>query len=267
MTDVDQAGGRTGGVAAARPPVPGRIPDCALRVRRDGHWQAVRSTALFAGRRVVVFALPGAFTPTCSSQHLPRYEELAPLMRRHGVDAVFCVSVNDPFVMDEWGRNQGVREVQLLSDGNGEFTSAMGMLLDARALGLGRRSRRYSMLVRDGVVERLFAERDADGDPYEVSDADTMLGCLAPQAPRPPRIVVFAKPGCPYCAAARRALDGAGLRYENIELPDAKRARVLGALGVRPTAPQVFADGERIGGSEELAGWLRRRGPEPGTDA
>ena len=172
-----------------------RVPDRPVRVQRDGRWQETTTAALFGGRRLVVFALPGAFTPTCSSQHLPRYEELAPVLRRHGVDAVLCVAVNDPFVMEAWGRNQGLREIELVADGNGEFTEAMGMLLDARGKGLGRRSRRYSMLVDDGRIECLFAERDGDDDPYEVSDADTMLDHLAPDAVRPPRIAVFAKPG------------------------------------------------------------------------
>lgn len=238
-----------------------RVPDAALRVQHGAEWKLLRSGELFAGRMLVVFALPGAFTPTCSSQHLPRYEELAPALRAQGVDAVLCISVNDPYVMAEWGRNQGLREVQLVSDGNGEFTQAMGMLCDDSAKGMGRRSRRYSMLVRDGLIERRFVEPETGEDPYEVSDADTMLDHLAPGAARPPRIAVFSKPGCPYCAKARQLLEARGLRYEEVELQDAARVRVLAALGAPASSPQVFADGVRIGGSEALERWLRERGP------
>jgi len=235
------------------------IPDALLRKLDRGKPSTVRTRELFAGRTIVVFALPGAFTPTCSSQHLPQYEEHVPDLRAAGVDEVVCISVNDPFVMAEWGAQQQVREVQLLSDGNGEFSDAMGMLIDGRDKGMGRRSRRYSMLVRDGRIEKIFAEAEEPGDPFSVSDAATMLKYLAPDQAPPPRIAVLSKPGCPYCAEARRMLDEHGLRYTDLPLPDASRSRILGAVAGSDTAPQVFADGRLIGGSEQLSAWLEQR--------
>src|SRR5579863_5462125 len=159
-----------------------RIPGDGIvfRTREGGEWKDVRIEQLFAGRRVVLFAIPGAFTPTCSTTHVPRYNELAPVFRAQGVHEIVCVSVNDPFVMEEWARAQNASGIRFLPDGNAEFTSAMGMLVDKRALGLGQRSWRYSMLVEDGVIEKMFIEPEMEGDPFEVSDADTMLHYLDP---------------------------------------------------------------------------------------
>jgi glutaredoxin-like protein len=235
------------------------IPDTQLRWIEHDKLSAISTRELFANRTLVVFALPGAFTPTCSSQHLPQFEELVPNLRDAGVDDVLCIAVNDAFVMAEWGAQQQVRDVRLLADGNAEFTEAMGMLLDGSGKGLGRRSRRYSMLVRNGRIEKMFAEADEDGDPFKVSDAATMLRYLAPDKAQPPRIAVLSKPGCPYCAKARAMLDQHGLRYTDVPLPDATRARVLAAVSKSITAPQVFADGELIGDSEQLKAWLERR--------
>ena len=137
---------------------------------------------LFKGKKVVVFSLPGAFTPTCSTSHLPRFEELYDEFKALGVDEVICVSVNDAFVMYKWGVDQGRKNVFLLPDGNGEFTEGMGMLVDKTNLGFGKRSWRYSMFVNDGEVEKQFIEPGKEDncptDPFEVSDADTMLNWL-----------------------------------------------------------------------------------------
>jgi len=145
-------------------------------------WKELTSDDIFKGKKVVVFSLPGAFTPTCSSNHLPRYEELYDEFRQLGVDSVICVSVNDAFVMYQWGRQQGVQNVFLLPDGNAEFTRKMGMLVDKSNLGFGMRSWRYSMFVNDGQIEQVFVEPDfgdnCPTDPFEVSDADTMLTYL-----------------------------------------------------------------------------------------
>ena len=158
-----------------------RVPEVTFRVRRDGTWTDLTSAELFAGRDVVVFALPGAFTPTCSGKHLSRFNELAPAIRVHGIDEVICVAVNDAFVMDAWQTEQNAREVRFVPDGNGEFTRGMGMLIDRRENGFGERSRRYAMRVRDGVIDRLFVEelRPDGTETYCVSDADTMLAHLA----------------------------------------------------------------------------------------
>jgi glutathione-dependent peroxiredoxin len=164
-----------------------RIPDDGIvfRTREDGEWKDVTIAQLFARKRVVLFALPGAFTPTCSTTHVPRFNELAQSFNVRGVHEIVCVSVNDPFVMEEWAKEQDAPGIRFLPDGNAEFTSAMGMLVDKRTLGLGQRSWRYSMLVDDGVIKKMFIEPEVDGDPFEVSDADTMLRYLDPNATVP----------------------------------------------------------------------------------
>ena len=234
-----------------------RVPSARLKLWRprdngDAQWEDVDSAQLFGGRMVVLFALPGAFTPTCSSQHLPRYEELAQALHDHGVDEIVCLAVNDPYVMEAWARQQGLRQVSVASDGNGEFTEKMGMTVDKSELAFGKRSWRYSMLVRDGVVEKLFVEPQEAGDPYRVSDADTMLRHLDPQARTPDRVAILTREGCPYCARARQLLEDASLEYVEIPLDDAIRATTVGAMTGRTTVPQVFINGRHIGGSEEL---------------
>jgi thioredoxin-dependent peroxiredoxin len=168
-----------------------RVPDVVFKTRvRDEsvggpnpfRWQDRTTQEIFGGKRVVVFSLPGAFTPTCSSTHLPRYEELYSEIKGLGVDEVICLSVNDAFVMYQWGQHQGAKNVFLLPDGNGEFTRKMGMLVDKSNLGFGLRSWRYSMVVNDGQIEKIFVEPgysdNCGTDPFEVSDADTMLAYL-----------------------------------------------------------------------------------------
>ncbi|MCB9526401.1 MAG: glutathione peroxidase [Myxococcales bacterium] len=216
--------------------------------------QAVTTAELFApGKTVVVFGLPGAFTPTCSTAHVPRYEELAGALKAQGVDEIVCISVNDAFVMDAWAKDQGVEQVRFLADGNGELSRGLGLLVDKSALGFGARAWRFSMLVRDGKVAELFPEPVKPGDPYEVSDADTMLKALGgdPQ----PDIVLFTKPGCGHCARAKGMLKEAALSYEDIPASP----RVLRALSATATTPRVFVDGELIGGADELAAWLSAR--------
>src|SRR5690606_1621856 len=158
------------------------------------------------------------FTPTCSSTHVPRYNELAPAFFANGVDRIVCIAVNDAFVMNEWARTQECGNVTMLPDGNGEFTEKMGMLVDKSELGFGRRSWRYSMLVRDGTIEKMFIEPEKPGDPFEVSDADTMLGHIAPREKAPEPAVVFSKPGCPHCARAKAVLEANGVVYEEVLL-------------------------------------------------
>ena len=168
-----------------------RVPHATFktRVRNDAlegpnpfEWKDLTGEDIFKGKRVVVFALPGAFTPTCSTSHLPRYEELYDEFKALGVDEVICLSVNDAFVMYQWGKSQNIKKVFLLPDGNGEFTRKMGMLVEKQNLGFGARSWRYSMVVNDGEIEKMFVE-DGFGDnypadPFEVSDADTILEYL-----------------------------------------------------------------------------------------
>lgn len=235
-----------------------RVPQVSFRVRENNEWKTVSSDDIFKGRTVVVFSLPGAFTPTCSSTHLPRFNELAPAFFASGVDAIACISVNDTFVMNEWAKDQEAENVILIPDGNGEFSEGMGMLVDKSDLGFGKRSWRYSMLVKDGVVEKMFIEPDKPGDPFEVSDADTMLNYINPKAKRPDQIAILTREGCEFCARAKALLDTLGYAYAEVPLPHSKRTRVIGAIAGAKTVPQVFINGERIGGLEELERWAKR---------
>jgi len=233
-----------------------RVPDVTFRTRADGRWKDISSREFFAGRTVIVFALPGAYTPTCSSAHLPRYNELAPIFKSLGVDEIACLSVNDGFVMSEWQKDQDAPNVTFLPDGNAQFTLGMGMLVDKSDLGFGARSWRYSMVVKDGVVEKMFIEPQKEGDPFEVSDADTMLQYLAPGRKAPEPAVIFSKPGCPHCARARTLLESRGIAYEQVELGKGITFSTIRAVSGRGTAPQVFIGGRHIGGADELEAWL-----------
>jgi len=238
-----------------------RVPNVQFRVRNGDDWQNVSTEDIFAGRTVVVFSLPGAFTPTCSSSHVPRYNQLADTFKRHGVDDIVCVSVNDSFVMNEWQESQQAWNLTFLPDGNGEFTEGMGMLVDKDELGFGKRSWRYAMLVKDGVVEKMFIEPEVEGDPFDVSDADTMLGYLAPNAPAVADAVVFTRKGCPHCTRAKRALEAAGIAHDVMLLNRDFSDRTLRAVSGRASVPQVFVNGELVGGADELEAWLKGRTP------
>jgi len=159
-----------------------RVRDESVEGPNPFRWQDKTTADIFAGKRVVVFSLPGAFTPTCSSTHLPRYEELFEEIRGQGVDDIYCLSVNDAFVMFQWSKHIGAQNVKMLPDGNADFTRQMGMLVDKSNLGFGMRSWRYSMVVNDGEIEKIFIEPEFQDncptDPFEVSDADTMLAYL-----------------------------------------------------------------------------------------
>lgn len=233
-----------------------RVPNVTFKTRAGHEWVDLGSDDIFAGKTVVVFSLPGAFTPTCSSSHVPRFDQLAKKFAANGVDEVVCISVNDAFVMNEWKESQNVENITFLPDGNGAFTDGMGMLVDKDDLGFGQRSWRYSMLVRDGVVEKMFIEPQEAGDPYGVSDADTMLEFLAPQAAKPLDVTVFSRGGCGYCAKAKALLQEAGIDFEALELNKDYSDRTLRAVANATTLPQVFVNGEKIGGADELEAWL-----------
>ena len=236
-----------------------QVPQASFRTRTEsGDWKTITSDELFKGKTVVVFSLPGAFTPTCSSTHVPRYNELAPAFFANGVDRIVCISVNDAFVMSEWARTQECHNILMLPDGNGEFTEKMGMLVDKTELGFGRRSWRYSMLVRDGVIEKMFIEPEKPGDPFEVSDADTMLAHINPKAKKPDQVAILTREGCGYCAKAKKLLKDRGYQYSEVALNHSDRSRVVGAITGRGTVPQVFINGQHIGGLEELERWAKK---------
>jgi len=234
-----------------------RIPSVTFPVRKDNKWVNITTDELFKGKTVVVFSLPGAFTPTCSSTHLPGYNNLAPVLKANGVDSIVCISVNDTFVMNEWAKDQEADNVTLIPDGNGEFTEGMGLLVDKTNLGFGKRSWRYSMLVKDGLIEKMFIEPEVEGDPFEVSDAATMLHYINPNAKLPPLVTIFSKVGCPYCARAKALLEERGIKYEDISLSKQITTKTLKAVSGAATTPQVFIDGKLIGGSEALAEYFK----------
>ena len=153
-----------------------RIPDVEVqRMGADGV-ETLHSSELFAGKKVVLFALPGAFTPTCSAAHLPGFVVHADALREKGVDSIICLSVNDAFVMDAWGKQHNTEDlVMMIADGSARFTRAVGLELDREAAGMGLRSQRYAMVVNDGVVEQLHVEEPAK---FEVSSAESILANL-----------------------------------------------------------------------------------------
>jgi len=235
-----------------------RVPNATFRVRENNEWKSLTTAELFDGKTVVVFSLPGAFTPTCSSTHLPRYNELAPAFFANGVDSILCVSVNDTFVMNEWAKDQEADNITLVPDGNGEFTEGMGMLVDKADLGFGRRSWRYSMLVKDGVIQKMFIEPQKPGDPFEVSDADTILRYINANAKLPDQVAIFTREGCQYCARAKALLRELGYQYAEVPLPHNVRTKVVGAVAGAKTVPQVFINGKYVGGLEQLEDWAKK---------
>jgi peroxiredoxin len=153
-----------------------RLPDATFTVMTSDGPTKMTTQDVFGGKTVALFAVPGAFTPTCSAKHLPGYVEKAAELRAKGVDAIACTSVNDVFVMGAWGKDQGVGDdVIMLADGNGDFAAATGLVMDGSGFGMGKRSKRYSMIVKDGVVTELNIEEPGD---FKVSSADFMLGQL-----------------------------------------------------------------------------------------
>lgn len=169
-----------------------QVPDVIFKTRvRDEsiggdnpfRWQDVTSNDIFKGKKVIVFGLPGAFTPTCSSTHLPGYEAKYDQLKAKGIDEIYCLSVNDAFTMFQWSKHSGIKNVKMLPDGNGDFTRLMGMLVRKENLGFSLRSWRYSMHVVNGEIQQMFIEPgfmdNCPDDPFEVSDADTMLNYLS----------------------------------------------------------------------------------------
>lgn len=229
------------------------IPKVTFHTRQNDDWVDVTTDEIFTNKKVLVFALPGAYTPTCSSSHLPRYNELAQVFKANGIDEIVCLSVNDTFVMNAWLADQEADNIHVVPDGNGEFSAGMGMLVDKNDLGFGKRSWRYSMLVENGVIQKMFIEANEPGDPFKVSDADTMLNYINPDAKAPAAISIITKPGCPFCAKAKAQLKEQGLAFEEIVLGTDATSVSLKAVTGQSTVPQVFIDGQYIGSNEALS--------------
>jgi len=235
------------------------VPQVTFKARPGDAWRDITTDELFKGRTVVLFSLPGAYTPTCSSTHLPGYNELAPVFKQNNIDDIICVSVNDAFVMNEWKAGQEADNITVIPDGNGDFTKGMGLLVDKSDLGFGMRSWRYSMLVKDGIIDKIFIEPDKEGDPFEVSDADTMLAYINPEAKKPEPIVMFSKPGCPHCARAKAVLNDRGIAFTDISQDNKINTKVLMAVSGQMTWPQVFEGGRLIGNADAVEQYFGSR--------
>jgi glutathione-dependent peroxiredoxin len=157
-----------------------QVPDVKFHLWQNGRFKAVDTQALFAGKTIIVFAVPGAFAPLYSSVQLLGYQQYAEVFKENGVDDIFCISVNDALVMNEWMLVEGINNIKVIPDGNGEFSREIGMLVDKHELGMGERSKRYSMLVRNGVVQKMFVEPNSSQDTLLISDAKTMLNHINP---------------------------------------------------------------------------------------
>ena len=158
-----------------------RVRDDSIDGPNPYRWEPRTSNDYFAGRRVLVFSLPGAFTPTCSTYQLPGFEEQYNHILEQGIDEIYCMSVNDAFVMNKWAKDQCIERVKVIPDGNGEFTDGMGMLVDMSVVGFGKRSRRYAFVAKDGVVEKLFVEPEStedNPDPYGETSPETVIAYL-----------------------------------------------------------------------------------------
>ena len=188
---------------------------------------------------------------------IPRSQyQLTPALKANGVDEVVCLSVNDAFVMNQWQQEQHADRIRFIPDGSGDFTRGMGMLVKKDDLGFGERSWRYSMLVKNGIIEKMFIEPEVPGDPFEVSDADTMLDYIAPDAVKPLDVTVFSREGCPFCVRAKGVLNDAGIRFEELVLNRDYTEATLRAVSGHSTVPQVFINGQYIGGSEAVVTYL-----------
>ena len=158
--------------------------------------------------------------------------------------------------MNQWQHEQHADRIRFIPDGNGEFSRGMDMLVAKHNLGFGDRSWRYSMLVRDGIIEKMFIEPDLPGDPFEVSDADTMLHYVAPEAEPPLDVTVFSREGCPFCVRAKGLLRDAGIEFDELVLNRDFAESTIRAVSGKATVPQIFVNGELIGGTEELESWM-----------
>jgi glutaredoxin-like protein len=229
-----------------------RVPNVTFKIREDYKWVTKTSDDIFRNKRVVLFALPGAFTPTCSSVHLPRYNELYDTFRSYGIDDVLCLSVNDSFVLNEWKKAEKADKITMLPDGNGDFSRALGFLVNKSDLCFGERSWRYSMVVDNGTIEKMFIEPQEEGDPYGESSAEKMLKYLNPEAHLPDSVTVFAKHGCVFCARAKEILRHQKLPFEELVLNEQFTIKTVKAISNSTKLPQVFINGKLIGGADEL---------------
>lgn len=240
-----------------------QVPQVTLKSKqRSINLLDISTEKIFSGKKVVFFALPGAFTPTCTMEQLPRYEQLSKPFKDNGIDEVVCLSVNDPFVMERWGIELNIKEVKLLSDGNCEFTKKMDAGIDLSGACLGMRSRRYSMYVENGVIQKMFLESGDSPTDMTVSDADTMYKYLFPKKDAIPNITLIVLDGCPDCAKMRLLLESADIPFEQLRYGTDLKGSAMKALTGEKTFPQIFIDGKHISSSIFMEGKHLRSTPD-----
>ena len=227
-----------------------KVPNVVFKTRVGYKWVEKTTDDFFKNKKVVLFGLPGAYTPTCSSTHLPRYNELYEDFKKAGVDDVICLSVNDTFVMNAWKEDQQADKLTMLPDGNGEFSEKLGLLVDKSAIGFGKRTWRYSMLVNNGVIEKMFLEQEVPGDPFDASTAETMLKYLKADISK--SVAIFTRPGCEFCFEAKELLKKNNMQFAEHVLGKDYSIKTLMAISGGTQVPQIFINGERIGGADKL---------------
>jgi peroxiredoxin/glutaredoxin len=236
-----------------------QIPEVKFKIIENGIWKELTTDDLFKNKTVIVHSLPGAATPTCSTEHLPRYDELYQVFKDNGVDDIICISVNDTFVMNAWKKDLEVKNVKLIPDGNGEFTKKMGMLVDKSELGFGLRSWRYSMLVKNKIIIKMFIEPNEPGDPFKVSDADTILKYINKEAILPKAFSMITREGCNFCFKAKELLDSKNIFYTEIKKENGVNSIALRGITGNKTYPQLFIEGQLIGGYEDILVYFSKK--------
>lgn len=241
-----------------------RIPTFEFFMFIGDQWVSRTTEQLFGNSRVVVFAIPGAFSPVCSTQHLPRYNELYETFRSYGVEEVYCLAVNDSFVLNAWKKAERADNIVMLPDPDGEFTRRLGFLVNRNEVCLGNRSWRYSMVINNGIIEKMFIEKGDQGtDPYGESSAENMLKYLNPDAELPPSITIFSKVSCQVCAQIKSMLEQHHLQYEELHLNEEYTVKTAKALtGPADDLPVVFINGTKISKVEELEAYLSTLHPD-----
>ena len=228
------------------------LPLVTFKIRENCQFVDKTTTDLFSGKRVVIFALPGAFTLVCSLIHLPEYDDFFELFKAEGIDDICCVAVNDGFVMEEWARQSKVNKVKMVPDVKGEFTKGLEMTVDKEEI--SERSWRYAMIVDDGVIEKMFIEPDLQS--ITVSRAKSVLNQINPNVAIPENIVLFTLEGCPHCHKAKQMLIRRELFFTEKIFNKDYTLRELKAIAGQTKVPQVFFDGKNIGGEKELGVFL-----------
>lgn len=236
-----------------------RVPQVYFRVWENNRWMNKNSDHFFKNKRVILFALPGAFSPVCSILHLPSYNDLYDTFRENGIDDVYCLSVNDGFVLEAWKRAEKAKKITMLPDADGEFTSKLGFLVDKSEMCMGERSWRYSMLINNGIIEKMFIEPvGQESDPYGQSSAETMLKYLNPSARVPDSVVIFSKHGCVDCEKVKEVLRSHRVPFEELMLDDDFTIRTVKGISGTTFLPQIFINGKRIN-VEELKSFYGER--------